>query len=120
MEPFVDAAVPALGLDDALAFKLRLMLEELVVNALTHGGGASGLPVRVEVALTREPGALLIELQDSGVAFDPTQQDSPDVSLSAEEREIGGLGIHFVRQIADEIHYARVGACNHLTLRKRL
>jgi serine/threonine-protein kinase RsbW len=120
VEPFVDAAALALALDDPLVFKLRLILEELVVNALTHGGGAARARVQVQVTIRREADKLRIEVQDDGVAFDPTAAESPDVGLSAEDRDIGGLGIHFVRQLTQEFSYERVGEFNRLSMVKRL
>ena len=59
-------------------------------------------------------------ISDHGIPFDPTQSPEADISLSAEERAIGGLGIHLVRQIMDEIHYERKDDMNVLTLVKLL
>ena len=55
---------------------------------------------------------------DSGVAFDPTLKEKADTTLSAEDRQIGGLGIHLVREIMDTINYIREGGKNVLTLIK--
>ena len=63
---------------------------------------------------------LIFTITDSGIPFDPTQQAEADISLSAEERSIGGLGIHLVRQLMDEIQYERIDNKNILTLVKQL
>ena len=57
---------------------------------------------------------------DSGIPFDPTQRPEADITLPAEDRAIGGLGIHLVRQIMDDIHYERKDNRNILTLAKKL
>ena len=63
---------------------------------------------------------LVFTITDSGVPFDPTQQEDPDMTQSAEERPIGGLGIFLVRQIMDDIRYERKDDKNILTLTKKL
>jgi sigma-B regulation protein RsbU (phosphoserine phosphatase) len=63
---------------------------------------------------------LVFVISDSGTPFDPTAKAEVDTTLSAEERGIGGLGIHLIRQIMDTINYERVEGKNVLTLRKKL
>ena len=63
---------------------------------------------------------MIFTVSDSGIPFDPTKQKEEDTSLSAEDREIGGLGIHLVRQLMDEIRYERVEGKNILTLVKKV
>jgi sigma-B regulation protein RsbU (phosphoserine phosphatase) len=65
-------------------------------------------------------GELKIIISDSGVAFDPTQKAEADITLTAEERPIGGLGIFLVRQIMDNVSYRRQDGRNILTLTKKL
>ena len=63
---------------------------------------------------------LKIIITDSGKPFDPTTKEKIDTTLPAEERMIGGLGIHLVREIMDSINYERTNGKNVLTLRKKL
>ena len=63
---------------------------------------------------------LVFVISDSGTPFDPTAKAEVDTTLSVEERGIGGLGIHLIRQIMDTINYERVEGKNVLTLRKKL
>jgi sigma-B regulation protein RsbU (phosphoserine phosphatase) len=59
-------------------------------------------------------------ISDHGTPFDPTEKEDADVTLSVEERPIGGLGIYLVRQIMDSVNYERLDGMNVLTLRKFL
>ena len=63
---------------------------------------------------------ITIEFEDSGMAYDPLSSDDPDISLSAEEREIGGLGILMVKKLMDSVEFRREGNKNILTIKKRL
>jgi anti-sigma regulatory factor (Ser/Thr protein kinase) len=76
--------------------------------------------VIVEFAKIPTPETLIFTVSDNGIPFDPTTKENADTTLSAEDREIGGLGIHLVRQLMDEIHYRREEDTNVLTLIKHL
>lgn len=91
---------------DAASFLADLVIEELVTNTIKYGyddGGAHRIRVDVEF----HDGSLCIAVRDNGHPFDPLQQDAPDLTLAAEERPIGGLGIHLVRQMTDSVSYER-------------
>lgn len=101
----------------SLTFKVNLVLEELGLNVLTHGGKGMARRPELEIVLTSEDHALTIELLDDGLPFDPLE-DAPDpnVDSAIEDRSIGGLGIHLVRTMMDDMHYRRDDGKNHLTL----
>ena len=63
---------------------------------------------------------ITLEFEDSGAAFDPLAKSDPDISLSAGERDIGGLGIFMVKNIMDSVEYRREGSKNILTIKKWL
>jgi len=63
---------------------------------------------------------IIIEFEDSGIAYDPLSAEDPDITLSLEEREIGGLGIFMVKKLMDSVEYRRDGDNNILTIKKRL
>lgn len=65
-------------------------------------------------------GDITIEFEDNGTAYDPLSGDDPDTSLSAEDREIGGLGMFMVKNIMDSVEYRREGNRNILTISKKL
>jgi serine/threonine-protein kinase RsbW/sigma-B regulation protein RsbU (phosphoserine phosphatase) len=101
--------------DDAT--RLAIVLEELLVNVTTYNGAP---PPAVELTFTREPLAMVLVIDDDGVAFDPTTAEPPNLSGGVEERAIGGLGVHMVMNLMDEVTYAREGNHNRLVLRKFL
>ena len=98
---------------------IQVALDEFLHNSIAYGlaGRATG-EVTVEVAL--DGGRLTVTLTDDGAPFDPLAQRTPDTELSVEEREIGGLGIHLVRKMMDELSYQRRGDRNVVVLVKRL
>ena len=101
----------------SLTFKVNLVLEELGLNVLTHGGKGMARRPELEIVLTSEDHALTIELLDDGLPFDPLE-DAPDPNVDAaiEDRSVGGLGIHLVRTMMDDMSYRRDDGKNHLTL----
>ncbi|MNJ76840.1 hypothetical protein D3C77_742110 [compost metagenome] len=80
-----------------------------------HAYGSQGGPVSVQVDFLA-PQDLQCVVRDRGPAFDPTALPVPDVGAGLEDREIGGLGIHFVRRLAHHFAYRRDGDCNEVTL----
>lgn len=111
--------VDALGLPEELNMPVNLALEEIVSNVMLYAypHDKSG---QVFVEFTRDRQTVTFTVSDSGIPFDPTKKDEVDITLSAEERAIGGLGIHLVRQLMDEISYSREEEKNVLTLIKRI
>lgn len=98
-----------------LEFSLRLVVEELVSNIVNYSTSD-----RITVDITREETLLRLVLCDQGIPFNPLEKEAPDVTLSAEEREIGGLGIFLVREMMDRVAYAYVDGMNKLTIEKDL
>lgn len=115
--------IDALGIPQNLNMPINLALEEAVSNVMLYAyPGRDDGKVIVEFVLskTHDGERLLFTITDTGVPFDPTAQKEADITLSAEERSIGGLGIHLVRQIMDEVVYRREETRNILTLIKKL
>ena len=116
---FVDEVCEQADFDMSTTLKLNLAIEEAVVNVMNYAypAGEKG-DVDIEAMINDE--YLVFVISDSGTPFDPTAKAEVDTTLSAEERGIGGLGIHLIRQIMDTINYERVEGKNVLTLRKKL
>ncbi|HEX6573767.1 MAG TPA: ATP-binding protein [Gemmatimonadaceae bacterium] len=107
------------ALPDAVRRNFSVALDELLANELSHAmaGRENGL-LTVEGQLDQD--RLAVTLTDDGPPFDPFAQDAPDTTLSVEDRPIGGLGIHLVRKLMDEVSYERRDGCNMVSLVKRL
>ena len=116
---FVDEVCENVGFDMSTTFKLNLAIEEAVVNVMSYAYPA-GTKGDVDIDAEADDEQLKFVISDSGTPFDPTQKGEVDTTLSAEERGIGGLGIHLIRQIMDTINYERVDGKNVLTIRKKL
>lgn len=115
--PRITAAVEELGDREEwppdLAFKVNLVLDELVVNVCSHaydGGGHE-----FEINVNSEPDALSIEVIDDGRPFDPlTEAPPPNLDSPLSERDVGGLGLHLVQTMMDDMKYQRKDGRNHL------
>ena len=119
LKTFVDEVCEAVGFDESTTMQINLALEEAVVNVMNYAfpPGTHG-DVRIDAYANDI--RLKFVISDSGVPFDPTTRGKVDMSLSLEERDIGGLGIFLVRQLMDSMNYERVNGRNILTLRKKL
>ena len=110
--------IEMIGLPQELNMPVNLALEEAVSNVMLYAyPGKSG---QVLVEAEKNAKQIIFTITDSGIPFDPTQQQEADITLSVEERAIGGLGIHLVRQLMDDIRYERKENKNILTLTKQL
>ena len=121
---FVKAFTESIGMKKSEASNLRLAIEEAVVNVITYAypretEGTVTVEADVRTS-TEEDQCLYIRIMDNGVPFDPTEAAEVDTSLSAEERPIGGLGIHLMRELMDSLNYEREDGLNILTLKKKL
>ena len=116
---FVDEACEAAELDMSTTIKMNLAIEEAVVNVMSYAY-PNDIKGAVDIDALVTDDELKFVISDKGTPFDPTQQAEVDTSLSAEERTIGGLGIHLIRQIMDTIHYEHTDDRNVLTLSKTL
>jgi serine/threonine-protein kinase RsbW len=105
------------GLTEDLEFDLNLVLEELLTNAIRHGG-CGGMRDAVCVRLAMLENGVSIEFADRGAPFDPTTAPEPELDAPLDQRQAGGLGIHLVRQIVRDLRYERVDGWNRLTMRR--
>lgn len=108
-----------LNLEKSLARRLQLSVEEIVVNVIDYAYPL-GMKGDITVKMMWDGKSLKIVVVDSGVMFDPTLVETPDISLMAEERQVGGLGIHLVRKLMDSVNYEREDGKNILTLIKNI
>ena len=106
-------------LPEDLEFDVALCIEEVVTNVIRHGYRDTGAyPIAVTLAVN--DGWLEVEVEDEGVAFNPLDHPEPDLNAPIEKRPIGGLGIHIVRKLMDDLEYLRQGSVNRLRMKKKL
>ena len=117
--PTLTEWLAGLNLPKDLNMPINLALEEVVSNVMLYAYPGKSGQVFVEF-VRADKHQLVFTVTDGGIPFDPTQQAEADITLSAEERAIGGLGIHLVRQLMDNVKYERTDGKNVLTLVKNL
>lgn len=107
-----------LGMASVISYVSRLAIEELGTNALKYGYDDHQAH-EVDVELELSEFGLQVTFMDDGRPFNPLETAAPDVSLPLEERTIGGLGIHLLRSVTDNLEYQRVDGKNRIRLFKR-
>ena len=117
---FVDQQLESVDCPLKTQMQLDVVVEELFVNIAHYAyEGKTGKAI-ISLCINKEIPEVEIEFKDSGVAFDPLAKKDPDVTLSAEERQIGGLGIFMVKKNVDYIAYRRENGQNILVIRKKI
>jgi sigma-B regulation protein RsbU (phosphoserine phosphatase) len=112
---WVEKQAQACGLSSRAAMNLNLALEEWVVNIISYGYGDDHEHA-INVRLWADSQKLQIEVEDDGLPFDPTAQGAVDTDAALEHRQIGGLGIHFIRKTMNGFSYRRENDRNIVTL----
>lgn len=120
LQTFADEFTQQCGLPHDERSRLLVILDELFTNAVTHGHGPLAAGGTIAVALGWGMGCLRISFVDDGPPFDPLAFRGPDLAEAAEERAIGGLGVHIVRALVHQARYRRKGGRNHLHLVRRI
>ena len=95
--------------------RVRLVAEEALVNVFNHAYPAAEGDVEVCVNASGES-ALVVEIRDTGIAFNPLSLPEPDVKADVAQRKVGGMGVFFIRRMADDAQYRRENGSNSLTL----
>jgi len=113
----VDDFAAQCRLSNEVVVALNVSLDEIINNIISYGYEDSGHH-DIVVRLALQSGNVEVVVEDDGKAFDPLQVPPPD--LNAKPRKIGGVGLHFVRNLMDELEYARRGDINQLRLMKKI
>lgn len=120
VQDFIDQNLAGVEYSPEAQIQLQIAVEELFVNIASYayapGHGDAVIGCRVE----EDPPSITVQLRDWGKPFDPLAKKDADVTLSAEERDIGGLGIYMVKNSMDAVDYKREDGQNVLTIRKNL
>lgn len=120
---FVDRQLEKMGCPAKIRMQMNIAVDELFGNiahyAYPKGKGMAA--VEIEPSMREgEAAAVVVTFTDWGVPYNPLLQEEPDVTLSAEERQIGGLGLHIVKKSMDDISYEYKEGRNILKIRKRI
>lgn len=115
---FVEDEVTKAGCPPKTMMQITLSLEEVFVNVASYAYPNPDEPGEVTVAVKADEDKAIIRLTDSGIPFDPLKKADPDLTLSAEERGIGGLGIFLTKKQMDKVDYERKNDKNILTMEK--
>ena len=116
---FIEELGNDFSLSPDIVFNLNLVLEEAVVNIINYAYPKEEHE-SIYLSARMHEGSIVLVLTDTGKEFDPTAAPEADVTLSADDRQIGGLGIFLIRQIMNEVKYERIEGKNVLTLEKKL
>lgn len=114
---FVSGKLESADCPMKVLMQIEVAVEELFVNVASYAYPSGSGSVTIELEITEDPAAV-ITFTDSGIPFDPLKKDDPDIALSAEERQVGGLGIFMVKKSMDDMTYEYRNGCNVLRITK--
>ncbi len=119
LENFVESVCQTANFNNETTMQINLAIEEAVVNVINYAypKGTNGM---INLVAQTDDTKLKFIISDKGKAFDPTAQKDIDTDMPLDDRTVGGLGIHLIRNIMDSINYERVDGVNILTLRKKI
>ena len=115
---FVDSRLEEEDCPIGLQMKIDVAVEELFVNVASYAYAPDSGSVAVRMEVEEDPKTVVITFADHGVPYDPLAKEDPDVTLSINDREIGGLGIFMVKKSMDDVRYEYRDGMNILTLVK--
>ena len=115
---FIGAVLREFGLDEPKIFNLQLAVDEACSNIIKYGysNAEKAEDNKIMICCSRCNGTIAVTIKDRGKPFDPTTVAPPDLEASLEERQIGGLGIYFMKKLTDMICYAYKDGQNVLTM----
>lgn len=120
VQAFVEERLEAAGCPMKTEMQVQIAVEEIFINIASYAYSPGRGKAFVDVSLSEEPKAVTITFRDCGVPFNPITGCKPELSGSAEERRIGGLGIFMAIKLMDEVSYNHREGWNILTLKKSL
>ena len=119
VQAFLDERLEAAGCPMRAKMQLGVAVEEIFVNIASYAYAPETGSATIRIELFDAPRAVTVSFFDSGRPYDPLSREDPDVTLPAQERGIGGLGILMTKKLMDGVRYEYRGGQNILTLEKR-
>ena len=120
VQQFVNEQLIEHGCPAKVRTHISIAVEEIFVNIASYAYHPEKGKAKVRVEVSGDPVSVTITFVDHGVPYDPLAKDDPDVTLSANERDIGGLGIFMTKNLMDDVSYEYKDGQNILTLKKEL
>ena len=117
---FVNERLDALGCPERARIQLDVAVDEIFSNIAHYAYGSGTGDATVRFAFDAKTRMVSVIFEDTGMAYNPLAKTDPDVTLPAEEREVGGLGIFLVKKTMDAMEYARLNERNIVTIRKKI
>lgn len=115
---FVDDFLDANDCPMKAKMQINIAVDEIFSNVSHYAYKTPGGEVTVGLEIQDEPRAVCITFTDQGVPYDPLKKEDPDITLTAEDREIGGLGIYMVKKNMDDMQYNYTDGQNRLLMKK--
>ncbi len=109
----------SIGMSKKLIFEMNLALDELFTNIISYGFKDDKEHI-IKIDISADKNELLMRIEDDGIPFNPITAEEPDLEYRIEECKIGGLGIHLIKELMDEVRYERVNDANILYLKKNI
>ena len=117
---FVDSALEAIDCPPRTQMQIDISVEELFVNIANYAYAPNVGMATIKVNTQKDPKEIAITFIDSGVPYNPLAKKDPDITLSSEERQIGGLGIFMAKKSMDKVEYEYTDGQNMLTIKKAI
>ena len=115
---FISEELEKIGCSMKSQMQLALVAEEIYVNIVNYAYQAELGKATVKIETENDPLKVIIQFVDSGIPYNPLERTDPDITLSADEREIGGLGVYLTKKLTDNVGYEYIDGMNVLTLEK--
>lgn len=117
---FAEEELRKAGCPGKAVMPIMVALEEIFINIAHYAYPNHSGEMNLAIDFDSESRTMTFEMTDSGIPFDPLSKPDPDLTLPAEERQIGGLGIFMMKQTMDEVRYCHEDGQNRLTMKKAL
>lgn len=117
---FVNSRLETVDCPPKAQMQIGVAVEEVFVNIASYAYAPDKGLVKVRVEVSADPVTVTITFTDRGTPYDPLSREAPDITLPADAREIGGLGIYMTKKLMDDVRYAYEDGRNVLTLKKIL
>ena len=117
---FVNGQLEAKGCAGKAKMEIDIAVEEIFVNIASYAYSPEVGPATIQVEVQGEPLEVSLTFIDSGIKYNPLEQEDPDIELSAEERPIGGLGIYMIKKSMDNVRYEYKDGKNVFTICKQI